>query len=130
MSSRAKKKIRRPVRVDRDLQDTRRMVRNGITPKDLENAEESAFMKGTKAGREHVLRDTYAAAAMAIMDECKERSIPCDREMIRSVLIRMDDYVCNALTSEEIISDAWRRVGLHLEFTGAFPEDRVVENEP
>lgn len=131
MSSRAKKKIRRPLPPpDQDALDTRRMVRHGITPEDLAAADRRGYDRGTKAGREYVLKDTYAAAAMAYMDVCKERGIPCDREQVRALLIRMDDYICNALTSEEIIDDAWRKVGLYLEFTGAFPEDRVVENEP
>lgn len=130
MSSRAKKKIRRPLpQPDQDALDTRRMVRHGITPEDLAAADRRGYDRGTKAGREYVLKDTYAAAAMAYMDVCKDRGIHCDREQVRAMLIRMDDYICNALTSEEIIDDAWRKVGLYLEFSGAFPEDRVVENE-
>lgn len=131
MSSRAKKKIRRPLPpVNQDAIDARRMVRHGITPKDLEEAGKRGFEQGANASREFILKTAYAAAAMAYMDECKERNIPCDREQVRALLIRMDDCICNALTTEEIIDDAWRQVGLHLEFTGAFPEDRVVENEP
>lgn len=128
MSSRAKKKIRRPVRVDADLQDARRMLRHGITPQDLSAAGKRGFEQGAQASREYMIKLSYAAGAMAYMDECQERGIPCDREQVRALLIRMDDYICNALTSEEIIDDAWRKVGLYLEFTGVFPEDRVVEN--
>ena len=129
MSSRAKKKIRRPVVQPTQTQrDVMRMYRHGITPEDLAAADRCGYDRGTKAGREYVLKDTYAAAAMAYMDECRERGIPCDREQVRALLIRMDDYICNALTSEEIIDDAWRKVGLYLEFSGVFPEDRVVEN--
>lgn len=131
MSSRAKKKIRRPVQMPNpDLADARRMVRHGITPKDLEEADKRGFENGFRVGKEYVLKNTYAAAAMAYQDECRERGVECDREYVRALLIRMDDYICNALTSEEIIDDAFRAVGLHLEFSGAFPEDRVVENEP
>lgn len=131
MSSRAKKKIHRPLPPpDRDKLDTRRMVRHGITPQDLAAADKSGYDRGTKVGREYVLKDCYAAAAMAYMDVCKERGIPCDRETVRAFLVRMDDYICNALTADEAIDDAWRQVGLHLEFSGVFPEDRVVENKP
>lgn len=130
MSSRAKKKIRRPLPpADRDKLDARRMVRHGITPQDLAAADKSGYDRGTRVGREYVLKDCYAAAAMAYMDECRERGVDCDRERVRAMLIRMDDYVCNALTSEEIIDDAWRQVGLRLEFTGAFPEDRIQETK-
>lgn len=129
MSSRAKKKIRRPLPPpDQDKLDARRMMRHGITPKDLEDADRRGFDRGANASREYILKNTYAAAAMAYQDVCRERGIDCDRELVRALLIRMDDYICNALTTEDIIDDAWRQVGLHLEFTGAFPEDRVVEN--
>lgn len=131
MSSRAKKKIRRPLPpANQDVIDARRMVRHGITPKDLEDAGKRGFEQGANASREFILKTAYAAAAMAYMDECQARDIPCDRERVRALLVRMDDYIINALTAEEAIDDAWRQVGLHLEFSGAFPEDRVVENEP
>lgn len=129
MSSRAKKKIRRPVRMDADTMDARRMVRHGITPQDLQAADKRGFENGFEAGKIYVLKDTYAAAAMAYQDVCRERGIDCDRERVRALLVRMDDYICNALTSEEIIDDAWRKVGLHLEFSEAFPEDRIQENK-
>lgn len=130
MSSRAKKKIRRPLPpVNQDVVDARRMVRHGITPKDLEAAGKRGFEDGAQASRQYIIKMCYAAAAMAYMDECKERGVDCDRETVRAMLIRMDDYIINALTAEEAIEDAWRHVGLHLEFSGVFPEDRVVENE-
>lgn len=130
MSSRAKKKIRRPLPPpDQNKLDTRRMVRHGITPQDLETADKRGYERGSKVGREYVLKDTYAAAAMAYMDECRELGRPCDREHVRAFLIRMDDYICNALTTEEIIDDAWRQVGLYLKFDEAFPEDRIQEKE-
>lgn len=129
MSSRAKKKIRRPVRMDADLQDARRMVRHGITPKDLSDAGKRGFEQGAQASREYMIKLSYAAAAMAYVDLCKEHSIPCDRDTVRAFLVRMDDYICNALTADEAIDDAWRQVGLHLEFSGAFPEERIQENE-
>lgn len=131
MSSRAKKKIRRPLPpANQDVIDARRMVRHGITPRDLDAAGKRGFEQGANASREFVLKTAYAAAAMAYQDACKERGIDCDREQVRALLVRMDDYIINALTAEEAIDDAWRQVGLHLEFSGAFPEDRVVENEP
>ena len=130
MSSRAKKKIRRPVRVDADLQDARRMLRHGITPQDLSDAGKRGFEQGAQASREYMIKLAYAAGAMAFKDMCKGNGTPCDRETVRAFLVRMDDYICNALTADEAIDDAWRQVGLHLEFSGAFPEDRVVENEP
>lgn len=130
MSSRAKKKIRRPVRVDADLQDARRMLRHGITPQDLSAAGKRGFEQGAQASREYMIKLSYAAGAMAFKDMCKGNGAPCDRETVRAFLVRMDDYICNALTADEAIDDAWRQVGLHLEFSGAFPEDRVVENEP
>ena len=129
MSNRPRKKIRRPQpRVDRDEQDARRMVRHGITPNDLEAAGKRGFDAGASAGREWMLKCSYAAAAIAYMDACAERGVPCEKAHVRALLTRMDDLICNTLTADEIIEEAWNRVGLHIEFSEAFPEDRIQEN--
>lgn len=123
MSSRAKKKIRRPVQISQTELEIRRMTRNGITPHDLEKADYDGYKRGFENGKIFVLKDCYAAAALAYRDMTGSS----DNEAICTFLQKLDHYVTYTLTSDEIIDQVSRELGIVIDFKETFPEDRITE---
>lgn len=126
MSSRAKKKIRRPVpKPSPDRAAVTRMTRHGITPQDMERADYQGFRRGFEQGKLFVLKTCYAAAALAYRDMtgCQDKQSICD------FLQKLDHNVTYTLTSEEIIDRVNRELGIVMDFKETFPEDRITEIE-
>ena len=98
-------------------------MRHGITPEDLEKADYSGYMRGFENGKLFVLRDCYAAAALAYRD----MTGVSEKEVICSFLQKLDHYVTYTLTSEEIIDKVSLELGIVMDFKEAFPEDRITE---
>ena len=97
------------------------LVKNGITIADLEKEYEVGFEAGFNAASPSVIKTIYAAVALAANDLHgfgKKRT----KELLKAI----DDYVVDTLTSEEIINDVWKRIGLRLDFDD--PIDLVKED--
>ena len=121
MSSRAKKKIKRPQKpLDQLTADARRVCRHGITPADLEQAEHRMFSKGFEEGKTFVLRDCYAAAALAYKD-----MTGANVDNVTEFLRKLDDYVTYSLQTEDLINKALDEAGVELNFREAFSEERI-----
>ena len=126
MSNKPKKKIKRPQRMTNTPEViAARIERHGITMHDLELAEKRQYQDGFRDGKEFVLKDCYAAAALAY----KAMMPDVDADAVTDFLRKMDDYVTYALTTEELIEKALDEVGIELHFREAMSEDRVVEKE-
>ena len=124
MSNKPKKKIKRPQRTTNSPEMiARRIERHGITLRDLELAEKAQYQQGFADGKEFVLRDCYAAAALAYKDMIPD----ADSDAVTEFLRKLDDYVTYSLTTEELIGKALEEAGVELHFREAMSEDRVVE---
>lgn len=124
MSNKPKKKIKRPQRTTNSPEMiAQRIERHGITLRDLELAEKAQYQLGFAQGKEFVLKDCYAAAALAYKDMVKD----ADTDSVTEFLRKLDDYVTYSLTTEELIDRALNEAGVELHFKEAMSDDRVVE---
>lgn len=87
------------------------LYRNGITDKDLK----AEFEKGANAGRCATIKTCYAAAALAAKGD-----LELDRAGVNAFIKAIDDYVCNTLSSEEIIDRVLEECGIRLDFHDPF----------
>lgn len=85
---------------------------------------ETTFQQGFKAGwaaaTRFVIKDCYAAAALAMHDISRYGT-----KRNRRLLKKIDYYVVNRLTTEEIIDEALQKAGVAINF--ADPFDRVAD---
>ena len=85
-----------------------------------ETTYKQGFSAGWEAAVKFVIKDCYAAAALAMHDLSKYGTV-----RNRRLLKRMDYYVVNRLTTEEIIDEALQKAGVEINF--AEPFERVQE---
>ena len=95
------------------------LVKNGITPKDLEEQ----YARGRDDGIETTFKTVYAAACLVLHGLEGDGAKRCKR-----FLQRLDDTVINAFTSGETIDEVWQKIGLELEFHESFDRIQEVEN--
>ena len=123
MSNKPKKKIKRPQRTTNSPEMiARRIERHGITLHDLEVAEKKQYEIGFLHGKEFVLKDCYAAAALAYKDMVEGATSDDVTEFLR----KLDDYVTFSLTTEELMDKALEEAGVVLQFKEAMSEERVI----
>lgn len=87
------------------------MYKNGITDKDLK----AEWYKGLEAGRAEGIYSCYAAAILAAQDE-----LGVDRESLMRLINRLDEHVCNTLSSKEAIDTVLHKAGIRLTFSDPF----------
>ena len=100
----------------------KRLLKNGITPKDLEANYNKGWEDGFKKAAEPVIQGCYAAICLALNDVCGYGQKRCAK-----VLNAVDQHLLYSLTSAEAIEEVYKRIGLRIEFSEAF--DRVQEVE-
>ena len=98
------------------------LLKNGITPKDLEDAYREGFEEAWAQSTPGVLKTCYAAIVLALRAELGYGRKRCQR-----ILGAVDDIICNTLTSQEAIDKVYEEIGLILNFQEPF--DRVKEIE-
>ncbi len=113
-----KKALPRMQRVLTKEQQVNALLRNGITPKDLEEQ----YARGRDDGIETTFKTVYAAVCLVLHELEGYGAKRCKR-----FLQRLDDTVINAFTSAETIDEVWQKIGLELEFHESF--DRIQEVE-
>ena len=96
-------------------QKVKALLKNGITPKDLEEEYKRGFEAGFKAGAPATFKSIYAAVIMALHDLHGFGHDRCAK-----VLMAVDRHVVDSLTSQELVDEAWRKVGLYLNFDEPF----------
>lgn len=99
---------------------TRRLIKNGITQKDLEDEYARGYTAGFKKAAEPVIRGCYAAVCLALNDMHGFGQKRCG-----DVLRAMDNHLTMSLTSKEAIDEVYKRMGLRIDFKEPF--DRVQE---
>lgn len=83
-------------------------------------AYDMGYNQGLQRGCEFSLKDGYAAALLAMQDLGRY-----GKKRGRRLLKRIDWYVINRLTTEELVDEVLARIGVKIDF--AEPFERVVE---
>lgn len=99
---------------------TKRLIKNGITVKDLRNEWDRGYNAGFKEAAEPVIRGCYAAICLALNDLHGFGQKRC-----ADVLRALDEHLTMSLTSKEAIDEVYKRMGLRIDFKEPF--DRIQE---
>lgn len=83
-------------------------------------AYDMGYNQGLQRGCEFSLKDGYAAALLAMQDLGRY-----GRKRGKRLLKRIDWYVINRLTTEELVDEVLARIGVKIDF--AEPFERVVD---
>jgi hypothetical protein len=94
------------------------LVKNGITPEDLEQE----WHTGYGAGVDATLKTVYAGVCLALHDLYGFGLKRC-----KDVLRATENHVLQSLTSEEAIEEVFQKIGLRLAFDQPF--DRIQEDD-
>ena len=116
---REKKQLPRLQKKLSPAQQMNALLKNGITPKHLEEQ----YARGRDDGIETTFKTVYAAACLVLHELEGYGAKRCKR-----FLQRLDDTVINAFTSAETIDEVWQKIGLELEFRESFDRIQEVEN--
>lgn len=100
-------------------QKTALMCKQGISPKDLQEAYEKGRDEGIKMASSYCLKDAYAAFLMAAHDV-----YGFGRKRCKRLLYAADQRVVNSLASDEAIDEVFRTVGVSINF---YDPDRITE---
>lgn len=84
----------------------------------------AGYEEGWRAACDFCMRVCYAASTMALHD-LEGYSTKRNTRFLR----RMDGYVTNALTSDELIEEAFRKAGVIINFKAPFDDERVQEGK-
>lgn len=98
------------------------LVKNGITPKDLEKNFVDGYDVGYKAGCEASIKTVYAAVCIALNE-----NHGFGRKRCADILNAVDNHVIYSLTSTDAIEEVWKRMKLELDFND--PIQRILETE-
>lgn len=101
-------------------QKTNAMCKQGISPKDLQEAYEKGRDEGIKMASSYCLKDAYAAFLMAAHEEFGF----VRRKRCKRLLYAADQRVVNSLASDEAIEEVFRTVGVSINF---YDPDRITE---
>lgn len=93
----------------------RRLMKQGISPQDLEREYRKGYEAGFKAAGEPMVKTCYAAACLAAHDKFGFGKKRCLR-LLRS----LDKHVVDTLTSVEAIEEAYKKVGIQINFNDPF----------
>lgn len=99
------------------------LVKNGITPDDLQKAFDKGWKEGFNCATSPVLKTIYAAACLTL------HSLEgYGRERCKRFLQALDACVIDTLTSTEAVEKVWDEIGLELDFKESFDRIQEVEN--
>lgn len=87
------------------------LIKNGITPKDLENS----YNDGYENGRHDAITGTYQVCFAAVCQALGDL-YDYDRDKLHEVLCKMQDYIIDTFTSAEAVQAVYKRFGLELDF--------------
>ena len=123
MSNRAqrradKKKLNRYQRMTPEQQHTA-MIKNGITPKDLQESYNKGYDEGIRRASEYCMKDSYAGFLLAAHEV-----FGFGRERCRRLLYAADERICNSLASDEAIKEVFDLVGVSIDF---YDPQRITE---
>ena len=87
-----------------------------------EEVHRQGYEEGWKAACDFCMRTCYAASTLALHD-LEGYGTKRNTRFLR----KMDEYVTNTLTSDEIIDQAFEKAGVSINFRAPFDEERVQE---
>lgn len=123
MSNRASRRAdkKHQPRWQRMTQDQRinAMCKQGISPKDLQEAYEKGYNEGVKRATDFCLKDAYAGFLMAAHEV-----FGFGRDRCRRLLYAADERVANSLSSDEAIDEVFKQLGVSINF---YDPDRITE---
>lgn len=96
------------------------LLKNGITPDDMQKSFEEGYRAGWTAGANNMLKTSYAAFILALREHFRFWRKRCKR-----VLQTADHTVMTSLGHEELVEQVWEDIGLRLNFDEPF--DRIEE---
>ncbi len=95
------------------------MVRNGITPKDVDDAYAQGRKDALHAVSDYCMKDCYAGFLLAAHEVFGFGHERCLR-----LLRAADERICNSLASDEAIEEVFEKVGVKIDF---YKPDRITE---
>lgn len=87
-----------------------------------EEVHRQGYEEGWKAACDFCMRTCYAASVLALHD-LEGYGFKRNTRFLR----KMDGYITNTLTSEEIIEEAFNKAGVAINFKAPFDDERVTE---
>ncbi len=87
------------------------LLRNGISPADLDNAYRDGQMVGRRDGIDFAYKMCYASVCLALSD-----LHGFGRKRCREVLNCMERHIIDKLTGEEACDEVFQRMGLTIDF--------------
>lgn len=107
-----------------DNEAFQRIEKNGITIEDMHKAEEDAYSKGVKDGKDETVRTCFAAICLTLHE-----MYGFGKERCSKVLNDVYDKLCFALNSQEAIQEVYDTMGLEISFKNDVTEDAVTIKE-
>lgn len=120
-ADRRKKKKQQPRWEKRFNSDQRinAMCKNGITPKDLQDAYDKGYKAGVDHASDYSTKDAYAAFLLAAHEV-----FGFGRKRCRRLLYAADERMVNSFASDEAIEEVFKKVGVTIKF---YDPERIVE---
>lgn len=107
-----------------DNEAFQRIAKNGITIEDMHKAEEDAYSKGVKDGKDETARTCFAAICLTLHE-----MYGFGKERCSNVLNDVYDKLCFTLTSVDAIQEVYDTMGLEISFKNDITEDAVTIKE-
>ena len=104
-----------------DNEAFQRISKNGITIEDMHKAEEDAYSKGVKDGKDGAVKTVFAAICLTLHEFHGFGKVRCSR-----VLNDVYDKLQFALTSQDAIQEVYDTIGLEIRFSDDVTEDAVT----
>ena len=95
------------------------MCKNGITPKDVDEAYQKGFKDGVDRASDFCLKDAYAAFVMAAHEQ-----FGFGKERCKRLMYAADEKVATSLASDEAVEEVFRNLGVTINF---FDPQRITE---
>ena len=95
------------------------MCKNGITPRDVDDAYNKGFKEGVDHATATCMKDAYAAFLMAAHEV-----FGFGRERCRRLLYAADERTATSLASDEAVEEVFKTVGVSINF---YDPQRITE---
>lgn len=95
------------------------MCKNGITPRDVDEAYQKGYKEGVDRATDFCLKDAYAAFLLAAHEV-----FGFGRDRCRRLLYAADEKVATSLSSNEAVEEVFKSIGVSINF---YDPQRITE---
>lgn len=95
------------------------MCKNGITPKDVDEAYNKGYKDGVDRATDFCLKDAYAAFVMAAHEQ-----FGFGKERCKRLMYAADEKVATSLASDEAVDEVFKNLGVTINF---YDPQRITE---